>query len=70
MQQMKISLCCKMLSRRIRIKKNTCKNQKSWTPYLLAQGDHTKTIKVIKLLCVKCVPVTTGITKRTGWSLS
>ena len=34
------------------------KNKKSRTPYVIARGDHRKTIKVIKLLRVKCESVT------------
>ena len=45
-----------------RIQKNVLKNQKPRVHYLIAQGDHRKTIKVIKVLRAKCAPLT-GTTK-------
>ena len=43
---MKVYICCKTLSNRIRIRESALKNLKP------------KTIKVMKVLCVKCAPVT------------
>ena len=39
----------------MRVQKSTLKNQKRRTPYLIAPGDHVKTISIIKLLPVKFV---------------
>ena len=52
MLQIKIYTCYKTLSIRIRIQKSAFKNHKSRLPYLIAFGDHRKTIKVIKVLHV------------------
>ena len=46
----------------MQIQKGAFKNQKPRTPYLIAQGDHRKTIKIMKVLLVKYAPVT-GIVK-------
>ena len=43
MLQMKVSICCKTLSNRIRIQKSALKKQKPNTPYLIARGDNKKT---------------------------
>ena len=45
-----------------RIQKSVLKNQKPPVHYLIAQGDHRKIIKVIKVLRAKCAPLT-GTTK-------
>ena len=61
--QMKLYICCKTLSNRKRIKKKKAfKNQKPISPFLVAAGGERKTIKVIKVLLVKCAPIS-GITK-------
>ena len=54
---MKVYICCKMSLIRPRIQKSTFKNQKPNTPYLVPRGDHWKTIQVIKVLRVKCAPI-------------
>ena len=62
MLQRKVFICCKTLSNRIRIQTSAFKKQKPRTTYLVARGDHRKTINVIKVLSVKCTTVT-GLTK-------
>ena len=59
MLQMKVYTCCKTLLNRIRIQQ---KKEKPKTAYLIARGDHRKTINVIKVFYVKCATVT-GVTK-------
>ena len=56
--QMKVCICCKTLSNRIQIQKDAFKNQKPRTPFLIAREDHRKSVKVIKVLHVKCAVVT------------
>ena len=63
MMQMKVYICCKTSSNRIRFGKSAFKNQKPKADYLTGWGDHSKTMKVIKVLRVKCAPVT-GISRR------
>ena len=46
-----------MLSNRMRIQKTAFTNKKPRMPYFNAQKDQRKTIKVIKVLLVKCPPV-------------
>ena len=43
--------------------KSTFKNHKPKTPFLISEGDHSKTIKVTKVLCVECGSVTAEKTK-------
>ena len=62
MLQKKVYICCKLSSNRIPIQKSAFKKQKPKMTYLIARGDHLKTIKGIKVLRVKCTPVT-GIAK-------
>ena len=59
MLQMKIYICCKTV---YQFKKKAFKNQKRITPFLVAPGGKRKSLKVIKVLLVKCASVT-GITK-------
>ena len=54
---MKVFICCKTLSLRMQIQVSAFLNQK-----LIARGDLKKSAKIIKVLCVKCAPVT-GIAK-------
>ena len=61
MLQIKIYICCKTLSNCIKIQNSAFKNQKTRRPYLSAQGDRRKTIKVIKVLLFKCAPGTSII---------
>ena len=59
---MKVYICRKTLSNRTRMQRAVFKNQQHWTPLLIAQGCHRKTIKLKKALCVKC-PLVIGIAK-------
>ena len=60
-----IYIYCKTLSNSIRIQKSASKNQKLRKHYFITGGDHRKTIKVIKVLNVKCAPFT-GIAEGIG----
>ena len=64
---MKVYICCKTLSKCIPIQKSALKNQKPIKPYIIAQGDHRETIKVIKSLRVKYAPAT-GISLRVKYA--
>ena len=57
MLQKKVYICYKVSSNHVPIQKSTFKKQKRKMPYLIAPGDHRKTIKGIKVLCVECTPV-------------
>ena len=54
---MKVYICYKALSNCIQIPKKAFKKQKPITPYLVVPGGKRKTIKVAKVLFVKCAPV-------------
>ena len=58
MMQMKVHILCKTLSNCIRIQKSAFKNQKPMMLHLIASEDGRKTIKVTKVLHVKCATVT------------
>ena len=59
---MKVYICCEILSNLISIQKSAFKTRTVMTSYLIARGDHRKTIKAIKVLRDKCAPFT-GTTK-------
>ena len=58
MLQIKVYVCHKTLSNRIQIQKRTIKNQKPKTSYVTVRGDPRKTIKLIKILHIKCKTIT------------
>ena len=57
MLQMKVYICYKALSNCVQIPKKAFKKQKPITPYLVSPGVKRKTMKVAKVLFVKCAPV-------------
>ena len=63
MLQMKVYVCYKTSSNLTPIQKSALKNKESKTLNLIAQGNQGKSIKVIKVLRVKCAPVTDIVSK-------
>ena len=61
-QKLRVCASRKALTNRVPIEKGVFKIQKLRIHYLTARGDHRKTVEVIKVLRVKCVP-DTGIAK-------
>ena len=62
MLPMKVYVCGKTSLNRAPIQISAFKHQKPGTLYLIGPGDHGKTIQVIKVIRVKCAPIT-GIAK-------
>ena len=58
MLQMKVYICCKTFSNRIRIQEKAFKNRKPATSFLVVPGGKKNTIKLIKVFLVECPPVT------------
>ena len=49
---------CKTLLNRMQIQKSTFRNKGAKIHYFVAQGNRKKIIKAIKVLWIKCTPVT------------
>ena len=58
MMQIKVYVCHKTLSNHTHIQRRTIKNQKQKKFYVTVRADQSKTIKLIKILHIKCKTIT------------